>query len=225
MRDEVGMMRDERRKTKDEKALNHSSIVLASEASGRPSSIGFKGGRPSSIVLVLLSLLLLSSCGYRFTSVGGIVPEDTKTIAIPAFINGTAEPYVDVEVTKAVVNEFLTDGRLKVVSPETADLVLKGKVTKFVMTPSSYTADNYVLSYTVSIGLNVTVEDVKTHKIILQDTGIGSVFNSSYGVSIVTSNGVSTVDITATKIAKEGALKSACRDVASTLRSRLLEGF
>jgi outer membrane lipopolysaccharide assembly protein LptE/RlpB len=208
MRDERRRTTDEGRRTTDEKALNHSSIVLAREASDRPSSF----------VLVLLALsLLLSSCGYRFASVGGIVPEDARTIAIPAFINGTGEPYVDVEVTKAVVNEFLTDGRLKVVSEETADLVLKGKVTKFEMTPSAYTADNYVQSYTVSVGVNVTVEDVKTHKRIWQETGIGSVFNAGYGVSLG--------DITATKIAKEAALKSASRDVASTLRSRLLDGF
>lgn len=208
----------ERRKTKDEKALKHASIAPVGRANGRPSS---------SLAVVLLALsLLVSSCGYRFTHVGGIVPEDAKTIAIPAFINGTAEPYADVEVTKAVVNEFLTDGRLKVVSADTADLVLKGTVTKFDMIPSAYTTDNYILSYTVSLGVNVTVEDAKTHKLIWQETGIGSIFNAGYGVSIVTTpSGVSTVDITATKIAKEAALKSASRDVASTLRSRLLEGF
>ena len=199
-------MRDERRRTKDEKALKHASVVPVSRANGRPSSIA-----------VILLFLLLSSCGYRFTSVGGLVPEDARTIAIPTFMNGTGEPYVDVEVTKAVVSEFLTDGRLKVVSAETADLVLKGKVTKFDMTPSAYTVDNYVQSYTVSLGVNVTVEDVRTHKIIWQETGVGSVFNAGYNVSIG--------DITATKIAKEAALKSASRDVASTLRSRLLEGF
>jgi hypothetical protein len=205
-------MRDERRKTKDggrrkkdEKALNHSSIVLAS-------------ARPSSVAVVLLALsLLLASCGYRFTPVGGIVPEDAKTIAIPAFINGTAEPYVDVEVTKAVVAEFLADGRLKVVSAETADLVLKGTVTKFLATPSSYSTTDYVQSYTVSIGVNVSVEYVKNHKIILQEKGIGSIFVSSYPVSLG--------DITATKIAKAAAVQNASRDVASTLRSRLLEGF
>jgi outer membrane lipopolysaccharide assembly protein LptE/RlpB len=162
-------------------------------------------------------LLLLSSCGYRFSSVGGIVPEDAKTIAIPAFINGTAEPYVDVEVTKAVVNEFLTDGRLKVVSAESADLVLKGTVIKFEMTPTAYTINNYVQTYAVSLAVNVAVEEVKTHKRIWQESGISAVFNVSYNVSIG--------DITATKIAKEAALKSASRDVASTLRSRLLEGF
>ena len=37
--------------------------------------------------------------------------------------------------------------------------------------------------------------------------------------------GVSIGDITVTKIAKEAALRNASRDVASTLRSRLLEGF
>lgn len=222
----MGLMRDDRRRTKDKKVLNYSSIVLASAASGCPSSVGFKGGRPSSIDLFLLSLLLLlSSCGYGLTSVGGVVPRDTKTIAIPAFINDTAEPLVDVEVTKAVVNEFLTDGRLQVVSAETADLVLKGRVTKFEMIPAAYTADNYVQAYRVNIGLNLTVEDARTHKIILQDTGIGSIFNATYAVSIATNSGVSTVDITATKIAKETALKSASKDVASTVRSRLLDGF
>jgi hypothetical protein len=211
MRDEGRETRDEGRGTKDEKALNHSSIVLASAVTPRRD-------RPSSIVLVLLALsMLLSSCGYRFTSVGGIVPDDAKTIAIPAFINGTAEPYVDVEVSKAVVAEFLADGRLKVVSAETADLVLKGTVTKFLATPSSYSTTDYVQSYTVSIGVNVSVEYVKTHKLILQEKGIGSIFVSSYQVT----EGY----ITATKIAKEAALKNASKDVASTLRSRLLEGF
>jgi len=63
----------------------------------------------------------------------------------------------------------------------------------------------------------VTVEDVKTHKIIWQEKGLGSVFVSSYQVTLG--------DITSTKIAKEAALKTGSRDVASTLRSRLLEGF
>ncbi len=161
--------------------------------------------------------MVLSSCGYRFTSVGGIIPEGAKSIAIITFLNNTYEPYVDVEVTKAVVNEFLTDGRLTVVGAESADLVLKGNVTRFTITPSAYTADNYVQSYTVSIGVNVSLEEVKTNKIIWQETGIGSVFNSSYGVSIG--------DITVTKIAKQAAIMNASRDVASTLRSRLLEGF
>ncbi len=198
-------MKDERRGTTDERRTRITSIVQAS-------------GHPSSLVIILLTLLLLlSSCGYRFTPVGGVVPEGAKTIAIPTFINGTKEPFVDVEVTKAVVDEFLADGRLKVVSSEVADLVLKGTVVKFDLTPLSYTSDSYVQQYSVSIGLNVSIEDVRTKKLLWQEKGLSSVFVSSYPVTIG--------DITATKIAKEAALKKASQDVAWTLRSRILEGF
>jgi len=192
----------------EKKALKHASIVLASEASGRPSLF---------ITVLLALLLLFSSCGYRFTPAGGIVPDGSRTIAILSFVNNTNEPYVDVEATMAVVDEFLADGRLKVVGSEAADLVLRGSVKKFDMTPSGYTADNYVQSYTVSIGVDVAVEDVKTHKLIWQEKGLGAVFVSSYPVT--------PGDITSTKIAKEAVLKNAMRDVASTIRSRLLDGF
>jgi hypothetical protein len=191
---------------------------LGARDEGRIFAVGEESKRPSCIVVVLLALLLLlSSCGYRLTPVGGIVPEGARTIAILTFVNGTNEPYVDLEVTRAVVDEFLADGRLKVVSSEAADLVLRGTVTKFGMTPAAYSPDHYVQSYTVSIGVNVSIEDARTHKLIWQETGVGSVFASGYGVTLG--------DITSTKTAKETALKSASRDVASTLRSRILEGF
>ena len=167
--------------------------------------------------LFMSLLALVPSCGYHFTSAGGIVPQGAKTIAIPVFINDTYEPYVDIEVTKAVVGEFLTDGRLQVVSQEAADLVMRGRVTKFELTPTTYTVDSYVQSYNVSIGVSLSIEDVKTRRVILQDKGLGSVFISSYAVTLG--------DITATKIAKDTAIKNACKDLASTIRSRVLEGF
>jgi len=168
-------------------------------------------------VIAFLLLVAITSCGYHFKSVGGIVPEGAKTIAIPVFINATYEPYVDIEITKAVVEEFLTDGRLQVVNLDAGDLLMKGRVTKFELTPTTFTADSHVQSYNVTIGVSLIVEDSKTHKILLQDKGLGSVFISSYAVTIG--------DITATKIAKDVAIKNACKDLASTIRSRVLEGF
>lgn len=175
--------------------------------------------RNTSAGLILLVMICLtpSSCGYHFTPVGGIVPESAKTIAIPVFINGTYEPLIDTQVTRAVVDEFLADGRLQVVDLEAADIVLKGAVTKFEITPTSYTADTFVQSYNISIGVNITIEDAKAHKVLLKDSGVGSVFNSGYAVFIG--------NITQTKIAKDAAVKNACKDLASTLRSRVLEGF
>ena len=88
--------------------------------------------------MVLLLVLFLSACGYHFSGTGAIVPEGVRSLAVPVFFNGTTEPYVDVEVTQAVVEEFMTDGRLKVVSLEDAELALRGRIYKYEITPLSY---------------------------------------------------------------------------------------
>jgi hypothetical protein len=177
---------------------------------GKMLTVGFR-------MTILILLTLLSSCGYGFTPAGGVVPKGAGTLAIPVFLNNTREPYADVEVTKAAVDEFIADGRLKVVSLESADLVLRGTVIKFEMIPQSYTADSYVQQYQVRIVVDARLEEVKSRQVLWQENGLSSVFVSSYPVAIG--------DITITKIAKEAALKKASKDVAWTIRSRVLEGF
>jgi outer membrane lipopolysaccharide assembly protein LptE/RlpB len=179
----------------------------------------FRQRLPMSLVMLLLIGLFmpLTSCGYHFSSIGGIVPQGAKTIAVSVFINDTTEPYVDVDITKAVADEFLTDGRLNVVSEDAADLVLRGHVTKFFLTAQAYTAASYVQAYNVSITVSISVEDTKTQKLILQDVALTDYFTSTYAVAIG--------DISQTKIAKEAAVQSACQDIASTVRSRVLDGF
>ncbi len=173
--------------------------------------------------MVLLALsIVLASCGYRLGGTGGLVPEAARSISVPVFINGTNEPYVDTEVTKAVVNEFLTDGRLQVVSLESADLALRGKVTKYDVVALSYTANSYVQQYRVMITVDASLEDLRSKKILWQEKGVSSVFISDYPVTYDSSG---LTDIRLTKIAKEAAIQKASQDVALTLRSRVLEGF
>ncbi len=170
------------------------------------------------ITAVLLTLfMIMSACGYRLTPVGGVVPEQARTIAIPVFQNGTNEPYLDTLLTQATVEEFLADGRLKVVVPDDADLILRCRITKFDMTPTAYTANSYVQTYNLGVTLNLTLEDTKTRKILLTEKNLNLLFISSYPVTLG--------DIAATKIAKEGALRNASKDIASTIRSKVLEGF
>jgi hypothetical protein len=170
------------------------------------------------VALFLIGLLVaLTSCGYHFSSIGGIVPQGTKTIAIPVFINDTMEPYVDVDITKAVANEFLTDGRISVVNVDTADIILRGHVTQFILTAQAYSPDSHVQAYTVSITVKISVEDAKAQKMLLKDVAISAFFTSTYTVTLG--------DISQTKIAKEAAIQSACQDIASTVRSRVLDGF
>ncbi len=171
-------------------------------------------------MILLVLLLLLHSCGYRLSGTGGVVPEGARSISVPVFINGTNEPYVDTEVTKAVVNEFLTDGRLQVVSLESADLALRGKVTKYDVVALSYTVNSYVQQYRVTLTVDASLEDLRSKKILWQEKGIQSVFISDYPITYDALDG-----IRKTKIDKEAAIQKASQDVASTLKSRVLEGF
>ena len=168
-------------------------------------------------VLCALLLIAVSSCGYRLSGKGSLIPEAAKTIAVPAFINNTNEPYVDLEVTKAVVDEFIADGRLRIVDVEVADLALRGVVVRYEVTALSFTANAFVQQYKVRIVVNAILDDLKANKTIWRENNIEAVFISDYPVAIG--------NISATKIVKEAAISKASQDIAWTLRSRVLEGF
>jgi hypothetical protein len=169
------------------------------------------------IIMLIASLVVVSSCGYRLSGTGLLIPEGTKTIAVPGFINNTNEPYVDLDVTKAVTDEFIADGRLRVADVESADLVLRGKIVKFEVTALSFTADSFVQQYRVHLVVDASLDDLRSKKTLWKEKGLEAVFISDYNVTIG--------NITATKIAKEAAIKKASQDIAWTLRSRVLEGF
>jgi len=169
------------------------------------------------IIVLLASILGVHACGYHLSGKGSLIPEGAKTIAVPAFINNTNEPYVDLEVTKAVVDEFIADGRLRIVDVEAADLALRGIVVKYEVSALSFTANAFVQQYRVRIVVNATLEDLGTKKTLWRENNIEAVFISDYPVTIG--------DIRATKIVKESAIKKAGQDIAWTLRSRVLEGF
>ena len=174
------------------------------------------------IPLVLLLLPGMTSCGYHLSGTGGIVPEGVKTISIPVFFNATNEPYVDVEVTQAVVEEFMTDGRLKVVGLDEAELALRGRIVSYEVAPLSYNPQSYVQQYRVRLVVAASLEDLRSKKILWQEKGIASSFISDYAVSY---NAAGQTDIRATRVAKDAAIKKAGQDIAWTLRSRVLEGF
>ncbi len=175
------------------------------------------GGRIALSGICLFLTIFLTACGYALSGRGLLVPPDAHTIAVPLFLNDTNEPYADTEITRAVVSEFLADGRLKVVDLSVADLALKGAVVKYDVTALSYTADSYVQQYNVRLVVNASLVDLRTGKTLWQEQGIAAIFISDYPVTIG--------DIRSTKIAKEAAIQKASQDIAWTLRSRVLEGF
>src|SRR5437879_11767487 len=85
--------------------------------------------------LLALIATAVAGCGYGLR---GTLPSHLKTIAIPTFANRTSEPGVENFLTRAVVDAFSTNGRLRVVGPETADSILEGEVTGYDVQPIAF---------------------------------------------------------------------------------------
>ncbi len=77
-------------------------------------------------ILVLIPLIFLAGCGYRFT-VGGPLPAGLDSVAVTVLENRTAEIGAEQIITSELIYEFTRNGH-PVRGVETADGVLSGTV-------------------------------------------------------------------------------------------------
>ena len=172
--------------------------------------------RSDKIVIVFWAILFLiiSSCGYRFSGRANELPSHIKAVAIPIFVNATQEPLIESVITNKVIQEFIGDGRLRVVDSSKADAVLKGRIYAFSLAPLSFDRGNNVLEYRVVIQGELILEDVREKKIIWKEPALTQ--SADYKVSS---------DISATRTAKERAIEEASKRFALDLVARVFEGF
>ncbi|MFC1632084.1 LPS assembly lipoprotein LptE [Candidatus Omnitrophota bacterium] len=175
-------------------------------------------------VLALLLALSTAGCGY---TTGSLLPEHLKTIRVQPFRNKiqlTAEvpadqyrfrsytPNLETDITKAVLDRFLTDGNLKIVEEANADLILTGVLVDYLRQPVRYGSDNEdVDEYRVSIICAVEVKDVRDGSTLWQDPRV--IGDSTYNVS-----GTYAVSEAAT-------IDNAVADLARRIVNRTIEGW
>jgi outer membrane lipopolysaccharide assembly protein LptE/RlpB len=115
-----------------------------------------------------IALALLAGCGY---SLRGTLPGHIQTVAVPVFANRTAEPAVENFITRAIVEAFSTNGRLRVVSPEQADAILEGEVVGYQLQSIAFDASSNVRQYRLLVTLNLRFRDVKRNEVLFQQSG------------------------------------------------------
>ena len=80
--------------------------------------------------------IAVSACGYSFRSP---VPAHLNTVYVPTFENETREFQITQQLTERVINEFLSESRLNLVSEEEdADLVVRGTILDYEEEALSY---------------------------------------------------------------------------------------
>ena len=74
------------------------------------------------------------------------------------FENKTIEYGLSSRMTDLVVDAFLSDGNLKVVSPSDADAVLVGTLTNYERKPYTYDESDNVSQYVVKLVFDITLK-------------------------------------------------------------------
>jgi hypothetical protein len=95
-------------------------------------------------------------CGFYSFSSGG--KSDIKTIAVTQFENRTVETGLSARMTDLVVDAFIADGNLKVVSESDADAVLKGILTSYRREAYTYDEADNVSQYVVKLVFDVVLQ-------------------------------------------------------------------
>lgn len=160
--------------------------------------------------------LLLLGCGYHTAGHATTIPQDVRTIAIPAFVNQTHTYKIEQMLTAAVVREMVTRTNYHVVNQAggDADATLRGTVLSTYTTPLTYdSVTGRAASILVVVSMDVSLKD-KQGKVLYQNPSY--LFREQYEVSRDPNNFFEE---------DTPALQRLSRDFAQTLVSNILEGF
>jgi hypothetical protein len=120
----------------------------------------------------LLTVLASASGSCAYSVRQSSVPAHLRTIAVPVFENGTAEPNLDRDLTEAVIQRFIQNNALKVVGEEQAASVLRGRITLYTNSVFGFTDAKRANEYRVTISLSVTYKDVVKNREVWKDENL-----------------------------------------------------
>jgi hypothetical protein len=119
-------------------------------------------------LLLLCAAGAILHCGiYSFSGSG--LPSHIRTVAVPVFENRTDEIGIREHLTDAITEVLVTDGRLRVVGPETADSIIEGTVVDYREQAYTYDRSENVQEYIVRIYVDVSYQDVRNRTVIWEE--------------------------------------------------------
>ena len=141
-----------------------------------------KMGRRLQMSVVALLVLVLGSCGYHTAGKATRIPADVRTLAVPAFVNQTQTYRIEAVLTEAVVREFNTRTRYRIVTdPDGADAILRGTVTNTQLAPVTYDSDTGRASTAVVTVNMKVVLTAKDGRVLFENSNF--VYREQYQIS------------------------------------------
>ena len=117
---------------------------------------------------IAVLILALPGCGYRLAN-KKLNNGSGQTIAVPTFANRTTTYRIEQRITEAVRRELIRRTRFKVVTDESADVVVAGEVLSYIAVPVLFNQQGRGSAYSILVDLNVRMTDSKTGAVLYQN--------------------------------------------------------
>jgi hypothetical protein len=153
---------------------------------------------------------MLSGCYYTFTP---NLPPGIKSVAIPIFENNTLNYGLETLVTSKVVDEFVTDGNLRVKDVRKADSILHGTITNYVQEAASYTVGEAIQKYRLTMTVAISFEDRVSGEILWSEPNL--TYSVTYFPTVSQGNAETEQD----------AQQRLAEDIAKEIVRRTIEGW
>jgi len=120
------------------------------------------------IICLLMTIPILIGCfSYSFK---GALPSHIKTVAIPLFNDYTAYPGVREDLTNKVVDGFISDNTLRVVSESEADIIVTGTISSISQKARIITSGEEVQEFQMFVNVQAKCEDIRMNKVLWEKT-------------------------------------------------------
>jgi hypothetical protein len=175
-------------------------------------------------VLLALTALGASACGYSLAGRGSFLPDYIRTIGIPLFENRT--PFVTVEqlFTEKVRVEFQSRGRYAVQPTEAgADGIVRGEITAIAAAPAAFGNQQLASRYRFTVTVGVRLEDVTQKKVLWENPALS--FSDEYDLQNQLAAGGGTVQGAAFLEQERAVMERLSTDFARSVVSSILEAF
>jgi outer membrane lipopolysaccharide assembly protein LptE/RlpB len=170
----------------------------------------------ASALICFAWIVAAAGCGYHTAGQAVQLPENVRTIAVPAFVNETSTYRIEQLLTSSVVREFTTRTHYHILNDpsEAADATLRGTVLSTSTSPLTYNSTTgQAASVLVVVSMKVALTD-RQGKVLYQNPSY--LFREQYEVS---------QDLASFFEEDSPAFRRLSQDFARTLVSNILEGF
>jgi hypothetical protein len=191
----------------------HGPVTARSSASVTVRSYR-RGARFCCVGLAVASLLIVSSCGYRFSGAPSDTPfpPDVKTVVIRSAVNNTTVTGIETELTNDLRNEFALGSRLKPVRSG-GDVVLNTVIASYQDNPATYKADGKELTRIGTLRVASNLERSQSKKPLWKKS-----FSSSYSYLVTDS-------ISGTLTNRRQAISRMIKDIIVRIHRSLYDNF